>query len=284
MIGLYCYDVDGEFVWHRDLGGYPMLGDWGTGSSPILHEGLLYLQIDNEESSFLTALDAATGEDRWRADRGRGSSWSTPMIWRNRTRTELVTNGDGVRSYDPDTGELLWSLEYPGGRASASPVGDADMLFVGNERRSDGGGGLFAIRAGASGDITPAPGASTSDGVLWSQTDGGPEFASPLLYQGHLYIFGRSRSSVGCYDAKSGLPVEGLERLPGARPFWSSPWGHGDKVFGTDESGTTFVLGAAPALELLATFDIGEEVRSSPAILGDTIILRGVDHVFCIAE
>jgi len=284
MVGLYCYDFDGNLVWEKQLGGYAMDGDWGSGSSPILHDGALYLQIDNEENSFLVAMDAKTGEEIWRVARDERSSWSSPMIWRNNVRTELVTNANIVRSYDPDTGELLWSLKYPGGRASASPVGDSDTLFVGNERRRDGGGVLFAVKAGASGDITPSPGASDSAGVLWSLSDGGPEFASPLLYKGYLYIFGRNRGSLGCYDMKTGMPVEGLDRLSGARSFWSSPWGHDGKVFCIDEAGTTFVIQAAPNLKLLSTNSLGEGVRASPAFIDGAIIVRAEGHVYCIGK
>ena len=206
------------------------------------------------------------------------------MIWRNSLRTELVTNANVVRSYDPHTGELLWSLKYPGGRAAASPVGNSDALFLGNERRRDGGGVLFAVKAGASGDITPSPGAATSAGVLWSRSEGGPEFASPLLYKGYLYIFGRNRGSVGCYDPKTGVPVEGLDRLSRARSFWSTPWGYDGKVFCIDEAGTTFVIQAAPNIKLLSTNSLGEEVRASPAFVDGAIIIRGENNVYFIGK
>ena len=281
MVGLFCYDFDGNLVWTKDLGGYRMTGDWGTGSSPILYDGSLYLQMDNEEDSFLVALDPETGDERWRVERDEVSSWSTPMIWRNKVRTELITCGKFVRSYDPATGELLWMMDMQGGRASASPVGNSDALFLGNERRSDGGGTLFAIKAGASGDISPA---ATSDSILWALPDAGPEFASPLLYDGTLYIFGRNRGSVGCFDPNTGERMQGLERLPGARSFWSSPWGHDGKVYCVDESGTTFVLRAGPKVELLATNILDEEVRASPAIVDGAIILRGENNVYCIKE
>ncbi len=143
---------------------------------------------------------------------------------------------------------------------------------------------MFAVKAGASGDITPAPGATTSEGVLWSLPEGGPEFASPLLYEGYLYIFSRNRASVGCYDPTTGERLDGPDRLPGARAFWSSPWGYEGNIFCTDEAGTTFVFRAAPNFELLATNSLGEEVRSSPAIVDGAIILRGDNNVYFIKE
>ena len=143
---------------------------------------------------------------------------------------------------------------------------------------------MYVIKAGASGDITPGEGALEDGGVLWSLTEGGAEFASPLLYDGLLYVFGRNRGSAACFDPQTGEELEGQDRLPGARSFWSSPWGYEGMVFCTDEVGKTFVLGGGAARELLHTNDLGEDVRASPAILDGTIILRGEHHVFCIGE
>jgi outer membrane protein assembly factor BamB len=139
MTGLFCYDLAGNPLWKKDLGSYPMLMGWGTGSSPVLDEDRLFLQCDNEEKSFLVAFDKRTGEELWRMPREERSSWATPYVWRNKKRTELVTIGSQkARSYDPATGKLLWELAMAG-RNSASPVADDEMLYLG----SGGGGGMF---------------------------------------------------------------------------------------------------------------------------------------------
>jgi len=284
MMGLYCYDFDGELVWSKDLGGYKMDGDWGTGSSPILYNDTLYLQIDNEERSFLVALNPTNGEERWRVERDEVSSWSTPMIWRNKVRTELITCSKFVRSYDPATGEQLWSMNLEGGRSSASATGNMDALFFGNERRSDGGGDLFAVRAGASGDISRVGEGAPSDSLLWQLHRLGPDFASPLLYDGSLYIFGRNRGSIGVFDPATGDRRDGIERLPGARSFWSSPWGYDGNVYCIDEGGTAFVVASGPDPELVATIPLNEEVRASPAIIDGALILRSKQHVYRIGN
>src|SRR5438105_3683611 len=186
MHGVYCYDVAGNFAWKADLGTYPTMMGFGTASSPALADGRLYVQCDNEEKSFLVALDAKTGNELWRTPRAERTSWSTPLVWKNKQRTEVVcVSAPKVRSYDPETGKQLWELGGLGGQCKASPVGDGELLFVGNgggpggfgggrgapggERRgspppSGGGGGggsrpLFAVKAGASGDVTPKDGA-----------------------------------------------------------------------------------------------------------------------------
>jgi outer membrane protein assembly factor BamB len=105
MVGLYCYDLSGHLIWSRDLGAYRMFANWGTASSPVLDEERLFVQCDNEIQSFLVALDPKTGKELWRVQRPEKSTWSTPAVWRNRLRTEVVLMGTRrIRSYDPATG------------------------------------------------------------------------------------------------------------------------------------------------------------------------------------
>ena len=178
-----------------------MMG-WGTGSSPALADGRLFVQCDNEEKSFIAALDAKTGKEIWREPRDERSTWATPYVWKNKQRTELVTAGSKkVRSYEPATGKLLWELGGVGGQSNATPIGDDERLYVGSGGRgggmggpggsagggSPGGGGrpgggmgmggggtLFAVNAGASGDITLKDGETSNAGVVWSAPRAGP--------------------------------------------------------------------------------------------------------------
>ena len=133
MTGLYCYDMEGNLAWEKDLGNYPMQSNWGTSSSPILYKRVLYMQVDNEDNSFVVALDSKTGDEIWRRKRDEKSNWGTPIIWKNSIRTELVVQGLKTRSYNPETGDLLWELDILGGRNITSPTATGDMLVVGNE-------------------------------------------------------------------------------------------------------------------------------------------------------
>ncbi len=283
MTGLFCYGLDGELLWKKDLGAYAMQGDWGTSSSPALHEEKLYLQIDNEEDSFLVALDRTTGDEIWRIAREEKSNWSTPVIWRNKHRTELVTAGQKVRSYHPDTGKLLWELSIGGGRCTASPTGAGELLYVGSEAREGGGGFLFAVKAGATGDITPAPGESTSASVLWSQPNAGPPMASPLIHEGLVYILQRRNGIVSAYNAQTGETAY-RKRMPGAQAFWATPWIYDGKIFCLDDSGTTHVLKPGPEFEVLAQNSIDDQFWASPAFADGSIVLRGVDGVYCVRK
>jgi outer membrane protein assembly factor BamB len=283
MNGLYCYDFTGKLLWEKDLGAYQMERDWGTGSSPIIHGDLVYLQIDNEEQSFLVALDGKTGEERWRVSRQEGSNWCTPVIWQNRQRTELVTGGKTVRGYDPVSGKLWWELNVGGGRSSASPTADRECLYFGIEKRGDNGGFLFAVKAGANGNITPKPGETTSPGVLWAQSQAGIAFASPLVYQDFVYILGRTGGRINCYHARTGESVYS-ERLPGVRTFWATPWAYKDKIFCLDDRGTTHVLQAGREFIILGQNKLNDNFYASCALTENSIILRGAESLYCIGE
>jgi outer membrane protein assembly factor BamB len=297
MHGVYCFDLQGKQLWSKDLGSYPMMAGWGTGSSPVLDGDRLFIQCDNERSSFLVALDKKTGKELWKVARDERSTYSTPFVWRTKARTELVAcGGKKVIAYDPATGKVLWELGGlgsaggggggrggfggMGGSSNATPVASAELLYVGGGGRM-ASGTLFAIKAGATGDLTLKDGATSNAGVAWSRPRSAPGTASPLLYKGFLYIV-EQRGQLSCYDAKTGKPAYTKERLAGARGFTSSPWAYGDKVFCLDESGQTFVVKAGDKFELLGTNKLNEMFWSSPAISGGALFLRGTDYLYCI--
>lgn len=249
----------------------------------MLHGSRLFIQCDNEAKSFLVALDTRTGQELWRTARDETSTWATPYVWRTPKRTEIVTAGSRkVRSYDPATGKLIWELGIQG-RCAASPVGDADMLYVGAGGGGGGGGSspLFAVRSGASGDLTLSTGRAGNAGVAWSTHRGGPPMASPLLYWGYLYVLEQRGGLVACLDAKSGKEAY-RERLPGASGFTASPWGYGGRVFCMDETGRTFALQPGPKFKVLAENALDEMFWASPAMAGGALFLRGAEHLYCI--
>jgi outer membrane protein assembly factor BamB len=301
---LACFDLAGKPVWQAELGAHPMFMGHGTASSPALADGRVFVQSDNEEKSFLVALDAKTGKELWRTPRPERTGWSTPLVWKNTVRTEVVCVGSPrVRSYDPATGKQLWELGGMTGQSKATPVASAELLYVGTGGGPGGFGGgpgggrfggggeggmggvrpLFAVKAGASGDITLKGGAESNDGIAWHLPKAGPPTASPLLYNGHLYVVEDRGGLVSCHDAKTGKQLY-RERVPGARGFTSSPWAYDGKVFCLDDSGTTHVLQAGPEFRVLGKNAVGEMCWSSPAVAGGALFLRTVDHLYCFKK
>ena len=283
MTGLFCYDLNGKLIWSKELGSYPMMGGWGTGSSCALEGDRLFVLCDNEEKSFLVALDKKTGDELWRVDRDEKSNWCTPYIWKNKVRTEVVTSGKIVRSYDPASGKVLWEMDGHNSGARSTPVGNDELLFVGTGGGFGGNGPLVAIKAGAKGDITLEGNDTSSTFVAWSVPRAGAPMASPLLYQGYLYVADQRGGILACYDAATGKQ-HFKERVPDSKGFTSSPWAAGGKVFCLDEEGTTFVIEPGPTLKVVGTNKLNEMFWSSAALADNQLLLRGTDHLYCIAE
>ncbi len=281
--GMVCYDHAGKRQWEKKLGGFPTQASWGTASSPVTVGDLVLLQCDNQRESFLIALDKKTGSEKWRVPRAEKTNWSTPYLWKSAKREELVLAGGGkMRSYEPGTGRLLWEMAGSG-RTAVSPVGDAEMLFVDSVDDFQGSPGLFvAIRPGASGDISLQGEQTTGEFVAWSTVFRSYRNASPLLYKGCLYMLDQSRGTVRCFGAETGR-LHYQERVPGCSGFMASPWANDGKVFLLDDTGLTAVLEAGPEFKLIRTNRLSDGVVwSSPAIVGDSLLIRGMEHVYCI--
>lgn len=279
-IGLVAgLDFDGNELWRRDIGTFKTGNDFGTGSSLAVDEGLVFLQYDNDEKSMLLALDASTGDDVWRKDRVYKTAWSSPLVWRNSQRRELIVCGEGnVTSYSAKTGEEFWKLTGIPSSFSASPASDESSVFFGNSGPFSSGP-LVAVTVGNSGTIELKP-EKEAPGVVWSKLKAGPGMASPVLAAGCLYIPG-SGGILNCYDAKTGERVY-RDRLENASTIASSLWASTEKVFILDESGKCFVVKAGRSFEVLGTNQISDLFWSTPSIAGNSLLLRGVNKLHCI--
>lgn len=283
MTGIYCYNMKGKLVWEKDLGNYPMQSNWGTSSSPVLYKNVLYMQIDNEEKSFLAALDAKTGDEIWRIDREEKSNWGTPIIWENSKRKELVVQGLSTRSYDLKSGALLWEMNMGGGRNITSPTADGDMVFVGNEKRRDGGT-LFGIKAGASGDISLQDNESANEFVVWSVPESGIAMASPLVYKGLLYLVDRRRGQISCFEAETGKVIYPATNIENAAAFWASPWAYDNKIYCLDDKGTTHVIQAGSEFKELGKNKLDDIFWASTAIANSSYVFRGENGIYCVLQ
>ncbi len=288
--GLFCYDLAGKQLWKHDLGAFPMMNGWGTSSSPVLHDGKVFIQCDNEQESFIVAYDAKTGKEVWRQSRKEKSSWSTPYLWTTKSRTDVVAIGaERVIGYHPADGKIVWELTIGGGgQCSASPVADGEQLYVGTgmgRGRSGAGnaGTLYAVKAGATGDITPKAGEMSSTSVAWMVPKVWPAAASPLAYQGNVYLLDRNGGFLSCFDAATGKARYTKERIPNAKAFWASPWGDDGKIYCLDEDGQTHVVKAGTAFEVVRVNTLPKELYwSTPASADGAIFIRGVDHLYCV--
>jgi outer membrane protein assembly factor BamB len=284
MTGLYCYNLAGELLWSKELEAYPTQFGWGTGSSPVLFGDKVYLQCDNDEASSLIAFDVRTGDEAWRVPRDENSNWATPYIWRNKLRTELVTaGGTAMRSYNPATGDLLWQTDG-GGRTASTPTSDGELLFVDSYDRLTGMRGVVAaVRPGASGDLSAEGSEASSEHIAWSESIGGSRIASPVVCNESLYLPEQGGGIVRCLDAKTGKEHY-RKRVPDAKGFSASPLAVDGRVYCTDHAGRTTIIEAGPELRVVASNDLGEMTWSSAAVAGERLLVRTVDHLYCIGK
>jgi outer membrane protein assembly factor BamB len=284
MTGVYCYDLDGNLVWESELGVFPTQFAWGTGSSPLLSGDLVYIQCDNDKASFLVALDKTTGDERWRVERDEKSNWSTPYMWTNNIRRELVTaGGKSIRSYDPESGQLLWSMAG-NGRSATTPVGNSEFLYVDSYDRLTGNNGVFAaIRPGAAGDISLKAKETTNPHVAWSVRLRGTRVASPIVCAECVYVLGQGGGIVHCLNAETGQELY-RTRLPDSAGFTASPLANAGKIYCLDQNGLTTVFEAGPELKVVAANSLGEMCWASPSVAGDRLLIRTVDHLYCIGR
>ncbi|WP_340112686.1 PQQ-binding-like beta-propeller repeat protein [Maribellus mangrovi] len=282
MHGVYCYDMEGNLAWKQDPGVYPTANGWGTGSSPVLYNNTLYVLVDNEENSFLVAYNAQTGEEKWKVNRDEKTTYSTPVIWENTARTELVTLGSKARSYNPDTGELLWELEFNKGRAAASPVYDKEKIYIGLSGGPRDIGPIHAVKAGASGTLTPAY-ENGNEFVAWSDTLAGLGYPSPVLYNGLLYIVSDRGGEVSCFDANTGERLY-KEKAGKAATCWASPWIANDRLYFSDEKGVTQIVQTGTEFKALGSNTLDDKFWASVAVAGNDYIFKGVDKIYCIGN
>lgn len=271
---LVALTMDGRLAWTRHLGAEygPFRTLWGHGSSPVLFDGLLILQCDHLSDAYLLAVDARTGRDRWKVDRGNGrTSHSTPLVVSVPDGAELLVNSsERIDVFDPSTGKLLWFTGAPRQTPIPSAVFDAGRIYLSRGYRNSD---FMAIRPGGRGDVTATH-------VEWQAPSGASYVPSILYYEGLLYMTNEV-GVVTCADARNGETVW-RHRLGGV--FFASPVAGDGKVYLVSETGETFVLRAGRTPEVLARNDLGERLIASPAISHGRLFLRSDRTLFAVGK
>jgi outer membrane protein assembly factor BamB len=274
--GVYCYDVAGQLRWHRDLGRMQTRLGWGEGTSPVLKGDTLIVNWDHEAGSALIALDARTGQTRWKVSRDEPTSWATPLVVEHQGRTQVVVSGTNrVRSYDLATGAVLWQCGGQTVNAIPSPVTGAGLAFCMSGYR---GAAAYAIPLDATGDLTG------TNRIPWHYDRGTPYVPSPLLAGRRLYFTQGNNALLTCLDIGTGKPIIDRERLPGLSSLYASPAAAAGRLYFVGRDGTTLVLRQADKVEVLATNRLDEPIDASPVIVGRQLFLRGEETLYCIEE
>ena len=282
------FDFDGNKGWTRNIQtDYGQFGlNWGYASSPLLYEDGLYVPVlhgmRTDDPSYILRVDTATGKTVWRVERPTNArrespdAYITPALLQYDDTTEIViTGGDVVTGHDPETGAELWRAdglnpENNGAyRIVASPVVMDGVIYAPTRERP-----LLALRAGGRGDITASH-------LIWT-TQNGPDVPTPVTDGTYFYIV-NDRGIVFCLDAKTGETIYGPQRItPGT--YSSSPVLADDKIYVTNEDGTTTVYSAGPEFRILAENVMDEYTLSSVAISEGQLFLRTDSFLYAVGE
>jgi len=282
--GLYCVDFDGKLIWQRDLGLMRRRAGWGTAASPVLFRNTVIVNCDGDDESYITALDKTTGEPIWRTERNENASWSTPFLFQSGDRTIVVTNAmRRMRGCDASTGKLLWECAGGSMITIPSPVATRELVFISSGHNLLWRQPIVAVRPDASGDITPDKGQSSSHGVAWMHTTGGPYVTSPIALGDYLYI-PIDKGYLTCYEALTGKMVYERQKLGDRNTITASPVAGDGKIYIQTEDGECYIIKPGPDFEILVVNKLDEVFCASPAVSKGRLFLRGRKHLYCIGK
>ena len=278
-VSLHAYDLKGNEVWRASLGGYD--SQHGPGFSPMTHDGLVYVNVDDDKHAELVCFDAKTGDKKWIAPRKRERAcYSTPFVLERPGKAPELILGTthAVTSYEPKSGKINW--EYPIAwpkemgmplRVIGHPVYAAGLLIV---YCGDGGGSRYMAAID--------PDAKKQPTKVWELRKDTPYVPCVLVKGNNLFWIG-DKGLATYADAKTGKAVW-AERVFENSDVTASPVMVGDKMLMISEKGEVAVLTAGKEFEDPAKVALGEDVYASPAVADDRVFVRSKTQLFCFGK
>jgi len=273
--GIYALDMKGNVVWQKTFGKMRMRLAFGEGVPTVLHEDRLLLNFDQEDGSYLLALDKNTGKEIWKVERDEPSSWSPPAVTVVAGRKQIIVAASKkVRAYDFLTGKLIWECAGLGSNVIPAPVFHNNTVIVMSGHREPN---RMAIKLGRDGDLTG------TDAVVWQNTKSNSYTPSPVLHNGRLY-FVTDNGILNAIDATTG-EVLYTERLPGTYSLKASLVAASGNLYVSTEQGDVLVVKMSDKFELVATNKMTDEFFiATPAIADGEIYLRGKNTLYLIRQ
>ena len=286
--GMYCYDMEGNLVWKKDLGvldwGYyrSLSAQWGGGSSPVIHEEMVIVQCDVQKNSFLAAYNLKDGTILWKTPRNEVPTWGTPTVYNAKEHSQIIVNGyKHIGGYDIETGKEIWKMKGGGDIPVPTPIIAHDLIYITNAHGRMNP--IYAVRISATGDISLAKNQTSNEHVAWSYERGGNYMPTPIVYKGYIY-FGSDRGTLSCFEPASG-ELEYREKLSSnSAAFSASPVASDSKIYFTAENGEVYVVQAGHEFKLLAVNKMGETCMATPAISLGNLFFRTRHHLVAVEE
>lgn len=265
-------DLEGQVLWQKKLGAFS--SKFGYAPSPVLYGSYVIFAADNWGGGYLAAVHRETGEIAWRKKRSLSSTYSSPVVARVAGRDQLLISGDDqVASYDPATGDLIWSCRGASEATCGTLVWNDDVVFASGGHP---GRQTLAIRADGSKEI------------LWSNRT--KIYEPSMLVVGEAIYAASDKGIVYCWDSETG-EEHWKQRVGGS--FSASPIYCEGLIYAQKASGEMLVFRATPEkYDEVASNRLGEETLASPALCGGRLYLRVAswdgddrqEHLYCIAK
>jgi outer membrane protein assembly factor BamB len=285
---LAAYDYDGKRLWHRNLqqdyGDYSVW--WGHANSPLLYGDLVISECiqdslkdlpEPHSTSYLVAHHKRTGEVVWKTLRPTDAeaepcdSYTTPLLWQNGNRTELLILGGLVLdAYDPSNGQRLWYLpDLTGSRVISGPVTAHGMIYITQGMRKP----MLAVRPGGDGQ-------RSRDEIVWEHDRNTSDSPTPTVWRDWLFVISEA-GIAKCLDARTG-EVRWTERLEGQ--YRASPLAAEDRIYFLNMKGLATVVAASDKFEKLAESQLDDETLASPIVSDGKIFIRGRRSLYCLEK
>ena len=285
--GLYCYDINGKLLWQKDFGilrsAFFVMkkAEWEFASSPIIHKGVVIIQCDVLENSFLAAYDARTGKELWKSQRDEYPGWCTPNIYTNAGKTYVAVNGFKHRGgYDFETGKEVWKMSGGGDIQIPTPIIGNNLIYFNSAHGISSP--VIAVKTSATGDITLNGNETSNSGVQWSLPRGGSYMHTMLLYRGLLYNVNWN-GVINCLDPSTGKEVYNA-KLGSAGSFIASPVASDGRIYIVDEEGTVYLISDGSTFNLLAEIPMKDICMTVPAITDGMIYFRTQHNLFAVGK
>lgn len=275
--GLYCYDINGNLAWKKNYGILKSVffmmknADWEFASSPIIYNGVLIIQCDVLENSFVAAYNVATGKELWKTNRYDYPGWCTPNIYTNGKKICVVLNGyNHIGGYDFTTGKEIWSMSAGGDIPIPSPIIGKDLVYFNSAHGKSSP--IIAVQTNAEGDITLKTGETSNNFVKWSQPRGGSYIHTMLLYHDRLYNVNWN-GTINCIDPLTGKEIY-TAKLGNSKSFIASPVASDGKIYIVDEEGTVYIMKDGDTFGQLAEIPLKDNCLTAPALTDGLIFFR----------
>lgn len=266
---LTCVDAStGRRIWRVEhAAGEDETPQWGFAGSPLVHDGLVFVALEGINNLRLAAFDIGDGKLRWRAFGGADSYSSPQLATLAGVRQVLIFDGAGLASYDPASGNELWSYEWKEGMpkvAQPMVLGDSEVLIGMGYGR-----GLRLLEVKKSGETWTV-------GQRWASDKLKPKFNDFVIHEGHAY--GLDEGILACVSLKDGKRAWKGGRYGYGQVLLAPPY-----LLVVSEAGEVALVDASPAeyREVAKSDAIRGKTWNHPVIAAGRLLVRNGDEVAC---